>query len=98
MKKRSGYLILAIVLIVFSVVAFAAPFEKTPVFWVSFAFGLLAICFQIPLWNKSLRDTKKQILRLPSAAYWNRLPDHSANSLNNHDGCSRNTAMDCYHC
>ena len=54
MKKRSGYLILAIVLIVFAIVAFAAPFEKTPVFWASFVFGLLAICFQIPLWNKAL--------------------------------------------
>ena len=54
MKKRSGYLILTIVLIVFAVIAFAAPFEKTPVFWVSFVFGLLAICFQIPLWNNAL--------------------------------------------
>lgn len=54
MKKRSGYLILTIVLVVFAVVAFVAPFEKTPVFWVSFVFGLLAICFQIPLWNKVL--------------------------------------------
>ena len=54
MQKRSGYLILTIVLIVFAVAAFVAPFEKTPVFWVSFVFGLLAICFQIPLWNKAL--------------------------------------------
>ena len=54
MQKRSGYLILTIVLIVFAVDAFVAPFEKTRVFWVSFAFGLLAICFQIPLWNKAL--------------------------------------------
>ena len=67
MKKRSGYLILAIVLIVFSVVAFAAPFEKTPVFWVSFAFGLLAICFQIPLWNKALNGEtlKSKFLGFP---------------------------------
>ena len=60
MKKRSGYLTLAIVLIVFAVIAFAVPFEKTHVFWVSFVFGLLAICFQIPLWNRALsRETLK---------------------------------------
>ena len=67
MKKRSGYLILAIVLVVFAVVAFVAPFEKTPVFWVSFVFGLLAICFQIPLWNKVLsgETLKSKFLRYP---------------------------------
>lgn len=67
MKKRSGYLILAIVLIVFAVIAFAAPFEKTPVFWVSFVFGLLAICFQIPLWNKALggETLKSKFLGFP---------------------------------
>ena len=67
MKKRSGYLILAIVLVVFAVVAFVAPFEKTPVFWVSFVFGLLAICFQIPLWNKALsgETLKSKFLGFP---------------------------------
>ena len=67
MKKRSGYLILTIVLIVFAVIAFAAPFEKTPVFWVSFVFGLLAICFQIPLWNKALggETLKSKFLGFP---------------------------------
>ncbi|WP_105305246.1 hypothetical protein [Anaerolactibacter massiliensis] len=67
MKKRSGYLILAIILVVFAVVAFVAPFEKTPVFWVSFVFGLLAICFQIPLWNKALsgETLKSKFLGFP---------------------------------
>ena len=67
MKKRSGYLILAIMLVVFAVVAFVAPFEKTPVFWVSFVFGLLAICFQIPLWNKALsgETLKSKFLGFP---------------------------------
>ena len=67
MKKRSGYLLLAIILVVFAVVAFVAPFEKTPVFWVSFVFGLLAICFQIPLWNKALsgETLKSKFLGFP---------------------------------
>lgn len=54
MKKKNGYLILGIVLAVFTVVAFVAPFIKTPVFWISYLFGLVAICFQIPLWNRAL--------------------------------------------
>ena len=67
MKKPSRYMILTIVLIVFAVVAFAAPFEKTPVFWVSFVFGLVAICFQIPLWNKALggETLKSKFLGFP---------------------------------
>lgn len=67
MKKCFRYLILAIVLIVFAVVVFTAPFEKTPVFWVSFVFGLLAICFQIPLWNKALggETLKSKFLGFP---------------------------------
>lgn len=67
MKKRSGYLILAIVLGVFAVIAFVAPFEKTPVFWASFVFGFLAICFQIPLWNKALstETLKSKFLGFP---------------------------------
>lgn len=67
MKKRSGYMILAIVLIVFVIVAFVAPFEKAPVFWASFVFGFLAICFQIPLWNKALsgESLKSKFLGFP---------------------------------
>lgn len=67
MKKRSGYLILTIVLVVFAVIAFATPFEQTPVFWMAFAFGLLAVCFQIPLWNKALggETLKSKFLGFP---------------------------------
>lgn len=67
MKKQNGYLILGIVFAVFTVVAFAAPFTKTPVFWVSYLFGLVAICFQIPLWNKALKgeSLKSKFLGFP---------------------------------
>lgn len=67
MKKQNGYLILGIVFAVFTVVTFAAPFAKTPVFWVSYLFGLVAICFQIPLWNKALKgeSLKSKFLGFP---------------------------------
>lgn len=67
MKKQNGYLILGIVFAAFTVVAFAAPFIKTPVFWVSYLFGLAAMCFQIPLWNKALKgeSLKSKFLGFP---------------------------------
>ncbi len=67
MKKQTGYLILGIVFAVFTVVAFAVPFTKTPGFWVLYLFGLVAICFQIPLWNKALKgeSLKSKFLGFP---------------------------------
>ena len=42
-----GYIVDAILLIVFSVIAFAAPFAKTGVFWMAYLFGVIAIAYQI---------------------------------------------------
>ncbi|MBR2571524.1 MAG: hypothetical protein IKE30_05285 [Clostridia bacterium] len=67
MNKRNGYLILGIVYAVFTAIAFAVPFTKTPVFWVSYLFGLVAVCFQIPLWTKALKgeSLKSKFLGFP---------------------------------
>lgn len=67
MKKRSGYLILGIIFAVFTVVAFVAPFTKSAVFWISYLFGLVALIFQIPLWNKALNGEtlKSKFLGFP---------------------------------
>ncbi|MCD7772937.1 MAG: hypothetical protein LUH08_02645 [Ruminococcus sp.] len=55
MKKSSlkGYLIIAIILIVFSVVAFLPPFSKTAVFFVAYCFGLISILSQIYFFKTS---------------------------------------------
>lgn len=37
----------AIILVVFSVIAFVAPFTKTAVFWISYIFGVIAILLQL---------------------------------------------------
>ena len=42
-----GYVILTILLVVFSVIAFTIPFAKTPVFWIAYLFGAFAIALQI---------------------------------------------------
>ena len=49
MKKNAmrGYIILAILLAVFCVVAFAVPFARTTVFWLGFGFGIFALLFQL---------------------------------------------------
>ena len=49
MKKNAmrGYIILAILLAVFCVVAFAVPFARTTAFWLGFGFGVFALLFQL---------------------------------------------------
>ena len=55
MKKNAarGYAILGILLVLFSVIAFAVPFAKTVMFWIAFCFGVLAIAFQVYVFNIS---------------------------------------------
>lgn len=49
MKKNSarGLIVLALLLVVFSVVAFIVPFAKTATFWVAYGFGMFALLFQL---------------------------------------------------
>ena len=66
-QKQHGYLILGIIIVVFTVVSFVAPFTKTPTFWVSYVFGLVAICFQISVWNRFIKgeSLKSKFLGFP---------------------------------
>lgn len=64
MKKSSskGYVILGILFVLVSVVAFAVPSTKTAAFWISYAFTVIACAAQIAIWkaglerNESLRS------------------------------------------
>ena len=49
MKKNTvrWWVVLAIVLVVYNVIVFAVPLPKTPVFFLSWAFTLIAIAAQI---------------------------------------------------
>ena len=49
MTKNSlrGLTVLAIILAVFSIVAFVVPFVQTPVFWIAYACGVFAVLFQL---------------------------------------------------
>lgn len=46
-NSTRSLIVIAIVLAVFSVVAFAIPFAHTTAFWVAYGFGALAILFQL---------------------------------------------------
>lgn len=48
-----GYIALAIVFIVFSVIAFTAPFSITAPFWIAYIFGVIAIAYQIYVFKMS---------------------------------------------
>lgn len=70
MKKNStkGYVILGILFVVVSVIAFAVPLQKTAAFWITYAFTAIAILAQIVIWNVALgrEDTlKSKFLGLP---------------------------------
>ncbi|MBR5040187.1 MAG: hypothetical protein IKX68_03630 [Clostridiales bacterium] len=53
-----GCIVLAIVLAVFSVVAFAAPFSMTATFWIAFVSGVIAIALQFYVFGVALSGGK----------------------------------------
>lgn len=60
MKKISskGYVILGILFVLVSVVAFAVPSAKTAAFWISYAFTVIAFAAQIAIWKAGLGRTE----------------------------------------
>ena len=70
MKNNSskGYVILAILFVLVSVIAFAVPSAKTAAFWISYAFTVIAFAAQIIIWKAALGRTeslKSKFLGLP---------------------------------
>ena len=70
MKKNNllSYLALGIVFILFNVIAFVIPTNKTATFWTAYAFSVVAFAMQIPLWKIALgkKDTlKSKFLGIP---------------------------------
>lgn len=60
MKKTKWFAISLIALAVFNVVAFAAPLDKTPTFWVGYVFGTIAIILEL-LVNHKVQATDKEL-------------------------------------
>lgn len=65
-----GYIVDAILFVVFSVIAFAAPFKMTGVFWLGYIFGVIAIVSQIYFIKISFlngKDVKSKFYGFPIA-------------------------------
>ena len=68
-RARESY-VLAIVLAVFSLIAFAIPFAHTAVFWIAYGFGVFAILFQLYIFKTSFAgngDAKSRFYGFPIA-------------------------------
>lgn len=70
MKKNNskGYLILGILFILVSVIAFAVPAAKTAAFWISYGFTVIAFATQIIIWKVALgrsESLKSKFLGFP---------------------------------
>lgn len=67
---KRGYIVDAIIFVVFSVIAFAAPFAKTGTFWLGYVFGVIAIVAQIYFFAISFskgEDVKSKFYGFPIA-------------------------------
>lgn len=60
MKKTKWFAISLIALMVFNLIAFAAPLDKTPTFWVGYAFGIIAIILEL-LVNQKVQGSDKEL-------------------------------------
>lgn len=58
MKNKNGYLGLAVLAVLVSVLAFAIPTERTASFWIAYLFTLVAIAGQIYVWHLGNRKSK----------------------------------------
>ena len=63
------YIILAIVLAIFSAIAFATPFDHSAVFWMSYVFGVVSIAVQAYSWPKAFSgaEAKSKVYGFPIA-------------------------------
>lgn len=70
MKKNSskGYLILGILFVLVSAIAFAVPLAKTAAFWISYGFAVIAFAAQLIIWKAALgrsESLKSKFLGFP---------------------------------
>ena len=74
MKKNKGmaYAVLAIVFVLFNVIAFSIPTAKTATFWIAYAFSVAAFASQIAIWKfafKGAVSLKSKFLGIPLISF-----------------------------
>ena len=67
--EKRGQILLAVIFIVFTVIAFVIPFPKTITFWIAYLFGVFAILFQIYIFKTSFGkpDARSRFYGFPIA-------------------------------
>ena len=55
-KKGIVYAVLGIVFVLFNVIAFAVPTEKTATFWIAYGFTAIAFLLQIGIWQFAFKE------------------------------------------
>ena len=67
-NTKFAYAVLGIVFILFNVIAFSVPTDKTIAFWIAYAFTVVAFVLQIGIWNaafKAAEVLKSKFLGIP---------------------------------
>lgn len=67
-NKKLGYAILGVVFVLFNVIVFSLPTDRTSVFWITYAFTVFAFAVQIFVWNWAFGKSetlKSKFLGLP---------------------------------
>lgn len=65
MKNKTPYIVIAILFILFNVIAFVIPTEKTSAFWIGYVFTVIAFAVQAYVWYASIgkkKDLKSKLL------------------------------------
>lgn len=61
MKNKTPYIVIAILFVMFNVIAFVIPTAKTSAFWIGYAFTVIAFAVQAYVWYATI--SKKQDLK-----------------------------------
>lgn len=67
-NTKFAYAVLGIVFILFNVIAFSVPTDKTIAFWIAYAFTVVAFVLQIGIWNAAFKAAvvlKSKFLGIP---------------------------------
>lgn len=57
-NKKLGYALFAVCFVLFNLIAFLIPKEKTPTFWIAYAFTIIAFLLQILIWRAVFGKSK----------------------------------------
>lgn len=67
MKNKTPYIVIAILFVIYNVIAFVIPTTKTSAFWICYAFTVISFAVQAYVWYATIG--KKQDLKVSCSAH-----------------------------